>query len=102
MNEGLIHLAGKVAVVTGASRGLGQYFSRALARAGAHLFSLLRMQVAKLRGKHCWSTAASPRVRLERPADPRYRLSRNALQGGRRRAWQLLRNGFGMKATYSL
>ena len=37
MNEGLIHLAGKVAVVTGASRGLGQYFSRALARAGADL-----------------------------------------------------------------
>ncbi len=28
-------LTGKVAVVTGASRGLGQYFSRALARAGA-------------------------------------------------------------------
>jgi len=28
-------LSGKVAVVTGASRGLGQYFSRALARAGA-------------------------------------------------------------------
>jgi gluconate 5-dehydrogenase len=30
-------LSGKVAIVTGASRGLGQYFSRALARAGAHL-----------------------------------------------------------------
>jgi NAD(P)-dependent dehydrogenase (short-subunit alcohol dehydrogenase family) len=30
-------LTGKVAVVTGASRGLGQYFSRALARAGADL-----------------------------------------------------------------
>jgi gluconate 5-dehydrogenase len=37
MNEGLIDLAGKVAVVTGASRGLGQMFSRALARAGADL-----------------------------------------------------------------
>jgi len=30
-------LSGKVAVVTGASRGLGQYFSRALARAGADI-----------------------------------------------------------------
>ena len=32
---GNFDLSGKVAVVTGASRGLGQYFSRALARAGA-------------------------------------------------------------------
>jgi NAD(P)-dependent dehydrogenase (short-subunit alcohol dehydrogenase family) len=30
-------LSGKVAVVTGASRGLGQTFARALARAGADL-----------------------------------------------------------------
>jgi NAD(P)-dependent dehydrogenase (short-subunit alcohol dehydrogenase family) len=30
-------LSGKVAIVTGASRGLGQYFGRALARAGADL-----------------------------------------------------------------
>jgi NAD(P)-dependent dehydrogenase (short-subunit alcohol dehydrogenase family) len=30
-------LTGKVAIVTGASRGLGQYFARALARAGADL-----------------------------------------------------------------
>src|ERR1044071_2890702 len=30
-------LTGKVAIVTGASRGLGQYFGRALARAGADL-----------------------------------------------------------------
>src|ERR1700690_3435193 len=30
-------LRGRVAVVTGASRGLGQYFGRALARAGADL-----------------------------------------------------------------
>jgi gluconate 5-dehydrogenase len=30
-------LSGKVAMVTGASRGLGQYFARALARAGANL-----------------------------------------------------------------
>lgn len=30
-------LSGNVAIVTGASRGLGQYFSRALAGAGADL-----------------------------------------------------------------
>jgi gluconate 5-dehydrogenase len=34
---GLFDLAGRVAIVTGASRGLGQYFARALARAGADL-----------------------------------------------------------------
>ena len=33
----LFDLAGQVAVVTGTSRGLGQYFARALARAGADL-----------------------------------------------------------------
>jgi NAD(P)-dependent dehydrogenase (short-subunit alcohol dehydrogenase family) len=33
----LFNLSGKVAIVTGASRGLGQYFSRALAKAGADL-----------------------------------------------------------------
>jgi NAD(P)-dependent dehydrogenase (short-subunit alcohol dehydrogenase family) len=37
MNRSLFDLAGKVAVVTGTSRGLGQYFGRALARAGADL-----------------------------------------------------------------
>jgi len=37
MSENLFDLAGRVAVVTGASRGLGQYFGRALARAGADL-----------------------------------------------------------------
>jgi NAD(P)-dependent dehydrogenase (short-subunit alcohol dehydrogenase family) len=37
MNQNIFDLTGKVAVVTGASRGLGQYFSRALARAGADL-----------------------------------------------------------------
>ncbi len=37
MNETLFDLTGKVAVVTGASRGLGQYLGRALARAGADL-----------------------------------------------------------------
>ena len=37
MNNKLFDLSGKVAIVTGASRGLGQYFGRALATAGADL-----------------------------------------------------------------
>ena len=37
MSDSLFDLSGQVAVVTGTSRGLGQYFARALARAGADL-----------------------------------------------------------------
>src|SRR5574340_289652 len=37
MAENFFDLSGKVAMVTGASRGLGQYLGRALARAGADL-----------------------------------------------------------------
>ena len=37
MSTNLFDLTGKVAIVTGASRGLGQYFARALAGAGADL-----------------------------------------------------------------
>jgi len=37
MSENLFDLTGKVAIVTGTSRGLGQYLARALARAGADL-----------------------------------------------------------------
>lgn len=37
MSENLFDLTGQVAIVTGASRGLGQYFARALGRAGARL-----------------------------------------------------------------
>ncbi len=37
MSTNLFDLTGKVAIVTGTSRGLGQYFGRALARAGADL-----------------------------------------------------------------
>ena len=37
MNKQMFDLTGKTAIVTGASRGLGQYFGRALARAGADL-----------------------------------------------------------------
>jgi len=37
MSENFFDLTGHVAIVTGTSRGLGQYFARALARAGADL-----------------------------------------------------------------
>ena len=37
MNDGLFDLTGQVAIVTGTSRGLGQYLARALANAGADL-----------------------------------------------------------------
>ena len=37
MTDTLFGLSGKVALVTGTSRGLGQYFARALARAGADI-----------------------------------------------------------------
>jgi NAD(P)-dependent dehydrogenase (short-subunit alcohol dehydrogenase family) len=37
MNDGLFDLSGQVAIVTGTSRGLGQYLARALAKAGADL-----------------------------------------------------------------
>jgi NAD(P)-dependent dehydrogenase (short-subunit alcohol dehydrogenase family) len=37
VSDSLFDLTGQVALVTGASRGLGQYFARALARAGADL-----------------------------------------------------------------
>ena len=37
MHENFFDLTGKVAIVTGTSRGLGQYFGRALARSGADL-----------------------------------------------------------------
>jgi NAD(P)-dependent dehydrogenase (short-subunit alcohol dehydrogenase family) len=37
LTDNIFDLTGKVAIVTGTSRGLGQYFGRALARAGADL-----------------------------------------------------------------
>ena len=47
MDDKIFDLSGKVAIVTGASRGLGQYFGRALARAGADLVITAR-QLASL------------------------------------------------------
>src|SRR5580704_4061381 len=44
MSENLFDLTGQVALVTGASRGLGQYFARALAKAGADLILTSRKQ----------------------------------------------------------
>ena len=46
MNQDLFDLSGQVALITGASRGLGQYFGRALARAGADLVITSRNQAA--------------------------------------------------------
>lgn len=46
MSDALFDLTGQVAVVTGTSRGLGQYFARALARAGADLILTSRKRDA--------------------------------------------------------
>ncbi|MGA7317008.1 MAG: glucose 1-dehydrogenase [Silvibacterium sp.] len=46
MSEELFDLTGQVALVTGASRGLGQYFGRALAKAGADLILTSRKREA--------------------------------------------------------
>lgn len=46
MSQELFDLSGKVALITGTSRGLGQYFGRALARAGADLVITSRKQAA--------------------------------------------------------
>lgn len=44
MNDALFDLTGQVAIVTGTSRGLGQYMARALAKAGADLVLTSRDQ----------------------------------------------------------
>src|ERR1700729_1626612 len=49
MSDGLFDLAGRIALVTGTSRGLGQYFARALARAGADI-AMTSREAGKLAG----------------------------------------------------
>jgi NAD(P)-dependent dehydrogenase (short-subunit alcohol dehydrogenase family) len=62
-------LTGKVAIVTGASRGLGQYFGRALARAGADLVVTSR-ELSALEGFRSEIEALGRRV-LPLPLDVR-------------------------------
>lgn len=69
MNDSLFDLSGKVALVTGASRGLGQYFARALARAGADIAITSRNKQSLAAfadeigaiGRQCFSTALDVR-----------------------------------------
>jgi NAD(P)-dependent dehydrogenase (short-subunit alcohol dehydrogenase family) len=71
MSENLFDLTGQVALVTGTSRGLGQHFARALARAGADLVLTSRNAGTLAGSAHSdsctfWSTtpgatSASPR-----------------------------------------
>jgi len=44
MTNGLFDLTGRVAIVTGTSRGLGQFMARALAKAGADLVLTSRIR----------------------------------------------------------
>ncbi len=46
MSDGLFDLTGRVAIVTGTSRGLGQQFASALAKAGADLVLTSRKREA--------------------------------------------------------
>lgn len=48
MSSGLFDLSGRVAIVTGTSRGLGQYMARALAKAGADLVLTSRDRIRLL------------------------------------------------------
>ena len=48
MAQPMFDLTGRVALVTGTSRGLGQGFARALARCGADLVLLIRPEIGKL------------------------------------------------------
>ena len=49
MSDGLFDLTGRIALVTGTSRGLGQYFARALAAAGADI-AMTSREKGKLAG----------------------------------------------------
>src|SRR5580704_9403517 len=52
MPEQLFDLTGKVALVTGTSRGLGQYFALALARAGADIAMTSRTKTSLAGSRH--------------------------------------------------
>jgi gluconate 5-dehydrogenase len=69
MVQAIFDLSGKVAIVSGASRGLGQYFGRALARAGADLVITSR-EVSALEGFKSEIEALGRRV-LPLPLDVR-------------------------------
>ena len=73
--ENLFDLSGKVAVVTGTSRGLGQYFGRALAQAGADLVITSRdkSRLTEFQEEiEAMGRRALP-VKLERPERERHR-----------------------------
>lgn len=61
MSEGLFDLGGRVALVTGASRGLGQYMARALALAGADL-ALTSRDISRLAPFECEIKATGRRA----------------------------------------
>jgi NAD(P)-dependent dehydrogenase (short-subunit alcohol dehydrogenase family) len=69
VNNSLFDLHGKAAIVTGTSRGLGQHFARALARAGADLV-LTSRNAASLRPFHQEMEGLGRRV-LSLPLDVR-------------------------------
>ena len=68
MSENLFDLSGQVAIVTGTSRGLGQYFARALARAGADLVLTSRRRESSSLGDP--SLYPSPRRHIRRANKP--------------------------------
>ena len=80
-------LSGKVAIVTGTSRGLGQYLGRALARAGADLVITARKRESLRDFQREIESLGRRAVPLEldvRDYDSIQRMAR----GGRRRLWQ--------------
>ena len=79
MVKNFFDLTGKVALVTGASRGLGQYFGRALALAGADLIITARKkedcepfaQEIRALGRKVATRLAGRARRGQHPADGR-------------------------------
>ena len=81
--KNLFDLTGSVAIVTGASRGLGQYFGRALARAGADLVITSRdAAIAARRSRprsRPWAAARVPLALDVRDHDSIQRMAEAAL-----------------------